>query len=185
MLARDGFSNTSARAIAAEAGTVNGSVFYHFGSMDGLLGSTAEALASRGIARIKAGLGGDRASQEWAKHLSEVIRQEAASTEAQATMELLVGARTSPDLAARVQKAVEGALAFATDEVGHVVDGSPLATLVPVPALAELAAAAVLGLGVLSMNGQELDVDSVARVGSTMLRLVGPKPTVATKGSES
>ena len=47
-----GCSATSARAVAQDAGTVNGSIFYYFGSMDGLLAATANALADRGIARI-------------------------------------------------------------------------------------------------------------------------------------
>ena len=43
VLARDGFAHASARAIAQAAGTVNGSIFYYFGSMDGLLAATASA----------------------------------------------------------------------------------------------------------------------------------------------
>ena len=41
VLARDGFAHASARAIATEAEVVNGLIFYHFGSMDGLLAATA------------------------------------------------------------------------------------------------------------------------------------------------
>ena len=65
VLARDGFAHASARAIAQEAGTVNGSIFYYFGSMDDLLAATARALAERGIERIRNGLGGDQAHIEW------------------------------------------------------------------------------------------------------------------------
>src|SRR5690606_8207673 len=60
VLARDGFAHASARSIAAEAGGANALIFYHFGSMDGLLSATVDALAERGIARVKEGLGGDR-----------------------------------------------------------------------------------------------------------------------------
>src|SRR5262245_52112930 len=77
VLARDGFAHASARAIAVEAGTVNGSIFYYFGSMDGLLAATASALADRGIARIRAGLGGDQAHVEWPARLSAVMHAEA------------------------------------------------------------------------------------------------------------
>jgi AcrR family transcriptional regulator len=57
-----------ARAVAEEAGTVNGSVSYSFGSMDGLFAATANALADRGIARIREGLGGANAHVD-SKHL--------------------------------------------------------------------------------------------------------------------
>ena len=40
VLAEDGFAHASARAIATAARTVNGSIFYYFGSMDGLLAAT-------------------------------------------------------------------------------------------------------------------------------------------------
>ncbi len=65
VLARDGFARTSARAVAEQAGTVNGSIFYYFGSMDALLAATARALADRAINRIRDGLGGDTAHQDW------------------------------------------------------------------------------------------------------------------------
>ena len=52
VLARDGFAHASARSIAAEAGGANALIFYHFGSMDGLLSATVDALAERGIAFV-------------------------------------------------------------------------------------------------------------------------------------
>jgi AcrR family transcriptional regulator len=159
VLARDGFAHASARAIAQEAGTVNGSIFYYFGSMDGLLAATASALADRGIARIRDRLGGDRAHVEWPARLSAVLREEAEGEDGRAVMELFVGARTSPALAGEVRKAIDRAIDYATAEMESVLGGSPVTQLVPVPLIAELAAAAFLGLEVLAQNGREMDLD--------------------------
>lgn len=164
MLARDGFAHASARAIAAEANTVNGSVFYYFGSMDALLATTARELADRGIERVRQGLGGEQAPVEWPQRLSAVIRAEAERDDGRAVMELLVGARTSPELAAEMRNAIDRAIAYATREMQAVVGDSPIGQVLPVPLLAEVAAAAFLGLEILTQNGREIDLDQLATI---------------------
>lgn len=181
VLARDGFARTSARAVAQEAGTVNGSIFYYFGSMDGLLAATARALADRGIARIREGLGGDAAHVEWPHRLGDVVRAEAQGEDGVAVMELFVGARTSPALAAEVRAAIERAIEYATSELEIVLGASPLTQLVPVPLAAELAAAAFLGIEVLAQNGHEIDVARVAAAVVAGLQLVGAAPPTANR----
>jgi AcrR family transcriptional regulator len=159
VLARDGFAHTSARAVAQEAGTVNGSVFYYFGSMDGMLAATATAVAERGIERIRVGLGGDDAHVEWPARLSSVLRAEADGDDGRAVMELFVGARTSPELAAQVRAAIDRAIDYATEQMRLVLGDSPIGQLVPVALIAELAAAAFLGIEVLAQNGREIDLE--------------------------
>ena len=162
VLARDGFAHASARAIAQEAGTVNGSIFYYFGSMDGLLAATAKALADRGIARIRDGLGGDQAHQAWPTRLSAVMRAEAEGEDGRAVMELFVGSRTSPALAVEVRAAIDRAIEYAKTEMNAVLGDAPITQLLPVPLIAELAAAAFLGIEVLAQNGREIDLDRLA-----------------------
>jgi AcrR family transcriptional regulator len=172
VLARDGFAHASGRAIATEAGTVNGSIFYYFGSMDGLLAATAAALADRGIERIRQRLGGDRAHLEWPDRLSEVMRAEAEGEDGRAVMELFVGSRTSPALAGEVRKAIDRAIDYATAEMQRVIGDSPIGKLLPIPLIAEVAAAAFLGLEVLAQNGREIDLDELARTLATAVQLV-------------
>jgi AcrR family transcriptional regulator len=178
VLARDGYAHASARAIAQEAGTVNGSIFYYFGSMDGLLAATATALAERGIARIREGLGGDRAHVEWPSRLTSVMRAEADGEDGRAVMELFVGARTSPALAAEVRAAIDRAIRYATSEMEAVLGSSPITQLLPVPLIAELAAAAFLGLEVLAQNGREIDLErlTTALAAAVQLLTAGTRP---------
>lgn len=175
VLARDGFAHASARAIATEAGTVNGSIFYYFGSMDGLLAATAAALADRGIERIRIGLGGDRAHVEWPARLGAVMRAEAEGDDGRAVMELFVGARTSPALASEVRSAIDRAIVYATAELQRVIGDSPLGRLVPIPLVAEVAAAAFLGLEILAQNGRAIDLDQLARTLAAALQLLGAR----------
>jgi AcrR family transcriptional regulator len=183
VLARDGFAHASGRVIAAEAGTVNGSIFYYFGSMDGLLAETAAALADRGIERIRAGLGGDRAHLEWPARLAEVMRAEAHGEEGRAVMELFVGARTSPALAIEVREAIDRAIAYATEQMRAVIGDSPITRLLPIPLIAEVAAAAFLGLEILTQNGRELDLDELARTLGAAVHLVSALPTIGSNVS--
>ncbi len=178
VLARDGYAHASARAIAQDAGTVNGSIFYYFGSMDGLLAATAKALAERGIARIRDGLGGDKAHVEWPTRLSGVMRAEAEGEEGRAVMELFVGARTSPALAAEVRAAIDGAIDYAISEMQAVLGASPITQLIPLPLIAELAAAAFLGIEVLAQNGREIDLDRLATTLASGVQLITSITTV-------
>jgi AcrR family transcriptional regulator len=173
VLAREGFARTSARAVAQEAGTVNGSIFYHFGSMDGLLAATANTLADRGISRIREGLGGANAHLEWRNRLSTVLRAEAHSQDAHAVMELFVGARTSPALAAEVRQAIDRAVDYASTELDLVLDSSPITQLIPVALIAELAAATILGIEIFQQNGRDIDLEHVASVLDQGIRLIG------------
>lgn len=172
VLARDGFAHASARAIAQEASTVNGSIFYYFGSMDGLLAATAKALAERGIKRISEGLGGDDARVEWPQRLSAVMRAEAKGEDGRAVMELFVGARTSPALAGEVRGAIDQAIEYATTEMTAVLGTSVITQLIPVELIAELAAAAFLGIEVLEQNGRDMDLDRLATALAAAVRLL-------------
>jgi AcrR family transcriptional regulator len=170
VLARDGLAQASARAIAAEAGSANGLIFYHFGSMDGLLAATARTLGDRGIERIRVGLGGDQAHAEWSDRLAGVIRREAEGDDGRAVMELMVGSRTSPLLADEMRATIGRALDFATDELRRLVAGTPLEQILPVDLFAELAGATFLGLEVMTLNGREIDLDTLAARLATILR---------------
>jgi AcrR family transcriptional regulator len=175
VLARDGFAHASARAIAQEAGTVNGSIFYYFASMDGLLAATAKALAERGTTRIRNGLGGDQAHVEWPNRLSTVMRAEAEGEDGRAVMELFVGARTSLTLAAEVRAAIDQAIEYATNEMQRVLGTSPVTQLIPVDLIAELAAAAFLGIEVLAQNGRDIDLERIATTLAAGVRLLAPR----------
>jgi AcrR family transcriptional regulator len=172
VLARDGFAHASARAIATEAGTVNGSIYYYFSSMDGLLAATARELADRGIERIRVGLGGEAAHLEWPARLSAVMRAEAEGEEGRAVMELVVGARTSPELAAEVRRVIDRAIAFATAQMSAVLGDSAVTQVLPVSLIAELAAGAFLGIAVLAQNGREIDLDGLAATIAAAVQLV-------------
>ena len=188
VLARDGFARTSARAVAAEAGGTNGLIFYHFGSMDGLLAATAEELSERRIVRVREALGGDEATTQWPQRLGDTIRAEASNGEGVAVIELLVGARTSPELSKPVTEAIDRSIRFATKELEKIFGDSPWAQLIPVDLVAELGAASFFGLELFTQAGREVDIDRIARyaaLGVAQLPHLAPASLGVAAGGEA
>lgn len=176
VLAREGFGGTSARTVATEAGSTNGLIFYHFGSMDGLLAATATEMSERRITRVKEALGGKNASTEWPFRLASAIRDEAHGEEGKAVVELLVGARTSPGLTAPIADAIDRSIQFATDEISAILGENPIVQLIPADLLAELATAAFFGLELFTQGGRDVDIDRLARtaaLGFSQLNTLG------------
>jgi len=86
----------------------------------------------------------------------------------------LAGARTSPALASEVRAAIDKAIEYATTEMDAVIGESAVAQLLPVAVIAELAAAAFLGIEVLAQNGRQLDLDRLAATIAAAVQLVSP-----------
>lgn len=164
VLAREGFTRTSARAVAAEAGGTNGLIFYHFGSMDGLLAATAAELCRRRVIRVKEALGGDEAAVRWPERLADTIRAEATSPEGIAVVELLVAARTTPGLTEPIVTAIDESIHFAAGELETILADSPWGPLLPVDLVAELATAAFFGLELFTQADRPVDLDRLARL---------------------
>jgi len=183
VLARDGFARTSARAVAAEAGGTNGLIFYHFGSMDGLLAATAAELSTRRMARVKEALGGDDAATQWPQRLAATISAEGRNPEGIAVVELLVGARTSPTLAEPVGAAIDESIQFAARELETIFGDSPWTQLVPVDLVAELATAAFFGLELFTQADREVDIDRIARYAALGIAQLPHLAPAATTGS--
>lgn len=178
VLAREGFTRTSARAVAAEAGGTNGLIFYHFGSMDGLLAATASELCRRRMVRVKEALGGDEAAVRWPERLADTIRAEATSPEGIAVVELVVAARTNPALSEPVMTAIDESIRFAAGELETILADGPWAALLPVDLVAELATAAFFGLELFTQADRPVDLDRLARLlalGIDQLRYLQPR----------
>jgi H+/Cl- antiporter ClcA len=92
-----------------------------------------------------------------------------------AVMELFVGARTSLTLAAEVRAAIDQAIEYATNEMQRVLGTSPVTQLIPVDLIAELAAAAFLGIEVLAQNGRDIDLERIATTLAAGVRLLAPR----------
>ena len=168
-LAEDGFSATSARAVAERAGIASGGVFYHFGSMDKLLAAVFDQCLDQRITRLRPVL--DAPLADLPDVLRDAVSAEFAHPMSRALLEVVVGAASSPELAEPVRQGVERSFAFTRQIVDRLVEGTPLAAILPLDLVAQIAASAFFGLAVLDLVGTEIDVDGMTALVTALTRL--------------
>jgi AcrR family transcriptional regulator len=168
-LADQGFSATSARAVAARAGVAPGGVFYHFGSMDDLLAEVFTTCLDRRIVRLRRALDVRAAGVPAA--FTEAVRHEFAHPESRALLELVVGAITSPLLGERVREGLDRSFRFTREVLEHVLAGSPLSAAFPLDLMAQVAASAFFGLAVMDLVGAQVDIDGMTALANTLIEL--------------
>lgn len=168
-LAEHGFSATSARAVAERAGVAAGGVFYHFGSMDELLAAVFSTCVDRRIDRLRAAVAVPEA--ELAAAFPAAVREEFAHPESRAVLELVVGAIDSPVLGARVRDGLDRSVEFTREVVERLLGDSPLAAVLPLDLVAQVAASAFFGLAVMELVGAEVDIDGMTALVNALLQL--------------
>lgn len=174
-LATDGFSATSARAVAERAGIAPGGVFYHYGSMDELLAVVFERCLDARLARMASVL--EAPPEALPEALRDAVQAEFAHPEGRALLELVVGAASTPALAPRVQAGVERSFSFTRGVVDRMLEGSPLAAVLPLDLVAQIAASAFFGLQVLDLVGTPVDVEAMTTLVAALTRLGAPAST--------
>ena len=168
-LAEGGFSATSARAVAERAGIASGGVFYHYGSMDSLLGVVFDQCLDQRLARLRPVL--DAAPAALPDALRDAVTAEFAHPTSRALLELVVGAASSPELAAHVREGIERSFTFTRQIVDRLVEGTPLAAVLPLDLVAQIAASAFFGLAVLDLVGTDVDVAGMTALVAALTRM--------------
>ncbi|WP_433249331.1 TetR/AcrR family transcriptional regulator [Actinomadura nitritigenes] len=145
-LREQGIAGVSARTIASAAGVNQALVFYHFGSVGGLL---AQACTSGAAER--AALYRERFAQATSLRELLVIGRELHEAEHSAgnvavLAQALAGSQRDPELAAATTAALEVWVAELETVLDRVLADSPLAGVVDAPSLARIIASAFIGL---------------------------------------
>lgn len=174
ILATSGFSATSARAVADDAGIAPGGIFYHFGSMDDLMAAAFDRCNEGRIDRLRAAL--DHPTEQIPAALADAARHEFTLPESRALLELVVGAISSPSLAAHVRDGVDQSIEFTQHAIRAAIADTPLASALPIDLIAELAASSFFGLEVLAHLGRDVDHDALARLIRLVTALLAPTP---------
>ncbi|NLD76871.1 MAG: TetR/AcrR family transcriptional regulator [Acidimicrobiales bacterium] len=142
----EGIAGVSARAIARHGDLNQALVFYHYGSVDGLLQAVARNDSER-----RARLYEDRlADVSTLKELVSVGRQIHDAEMAEGTIsdltQLLAGAASSPDLGAALYDGMQEWTTMVEEALARVVADTPLASMVPLGDVAYALASLFLGL---------------------------------------
>ena len=154
-------AGASARAIAERAGSNQGLVFYHFGSVANLLLAALDSVSA--LRMEKYGLAIERVGSpsELVDVAMDIFREDLDAGYVAVLVEMIAGASSTPGLGAEVAARLGPWFAFAEHAVSTTVGGSPLDSVMPSGDVAYAIVALYLGLEMLT----HLDGDRARALG--------------------
>ncbi len=165
----EGIAGLSARVIAERAGVNQALIFYHFGSLAGLVDAACRGSATRSVAQHRARL----AAADTFAHLLAAGRDlhdyERATGNVAVMAQLLAGAQQDAELAATARFCLNCWQAEVETAVRRLLTGSPLELVIEPAALARTISAGFLGLELyegVDPNGARLVLESLQRLGA-------------------
>ena len=127
----DGITGASARTIARHGDFNQALIFYHFGSIDGLLVAAAISEGNRRSARYAERFAAVRTLPELVGVAREVHHEEQIDGAVTVLAQMLAGASSSPELRAGVMAGVGPWMELVEAAIARVICDSPFAGLVP------------------------------------------------------
>ncbi len=145
-----GYAGASARAIADRAGSNQGLVFYHFGSVANLLLAALDAVSADRLEKYESAVARVSSPAELVDVAAEIFAQDLDAGYVTVLVEMIAGASSSPGLGAEVSARIGPWFAFAEEAIETTLGSSPLASLLPTGDVAYAVVALYLGLEMLS-----------------------------------
>ncbi|MGD0311360.1 MAG: helix-turn-helix domain-containing protein [Acidimicrobiales bacterium] len=149
-LQSEGYAGASARAIAERAGSNQGLIFYHFGSVANLLLAALDAVSSTRMERYGESVAAVATAGELVETATDIFRSDLDAGYITVLVEMIAGASSTPGLGAEVAARIEPWKGFAREAIEHALRGSPLAAALPAEDVAYAVVALYLGLEMLS-----------------------------------
>jgi AcrR family transcriptional regulator len=149
-LKQNGYGGASARAIAERAGSNQGLVFYHFGSVAGLLLAALDAVSADRLDRYDAAVDEIGNLTDLVDVARTIYGEDLDSGSVTVLAEMIAGASSSPGLGPEVVARIAPWVEFAERAVENTLGRSPIAAILPIPDIAYGIVALYLGLEMLS-----------------------------------
>ncbi len=161
-LATQGFSTSTARAIAATGGFAPGVIYYHFEDLEDLLLSAMRYTSDSRMDRYTTRTHGVRSAGELLPALRELYEEDVATGHIAAVQELVAGAVGSTRLADGVRAEIRRWEDFTETLIARLLAGTPFAGLIPGREAAMAAMAFYLGLEMLThLDGDRTRSDTL------------------------
>jgi len=154
-LKAEGFVGASARAIAGRAGCNQALVFYHFGSVVGLLLAALDAVSASRLEHYSAAVENVRSPAELVEVAVAIFREDLDAGYVTVLVEMIAGASSTPGLGAEVAARISPWKQFAVQVIDSVLGESALGTVIPSGELAHGIVALYLGLELLTHLGED------------------------------
>jgi AcrR family transcriptional regulator len=165
-LQTEGFAGATSRAIARAGGFNQALIFYHFGSLDGLLLAALEHTATARLERYRQALAPVATPEELFAALSTLYDEDRASGHMTVVAQMLAGGLTRDELAPRVLAQMRPWIELAEETIARV-----LSPALPSGELAYAAITFYLGVNLLaSLEPESAQLDALFE----HVRLLGP-----------
>ena len=166
-LREHGVAGVSARTIAAAAGVNQALVFYHFGTVDELLGAACESATAARVASYTAQFERVRSLRELLDVGKRLHEQERGIGHVAVLAQMLAAAQSGGRLAEPTARALRLWIDPIETTLARLLASSPIAELADVPGLARAVAAAFVGLELY----EGVDADGAQRALSALEQL--------------
>lgn len=165
----DGITQASARSIARRGDFNQALIFYHFGSVEGLLIAVAASEGELRAENYQTEFGQITHLTELVASARQVHAQELAAGGPTILTQLLAGSLASPALATGILDAMKPWMKMVEQAIGSSLEGSPLASIAPLEDLAFATASLFIGMELLT--SLEPDADHADRLLDSFGRL--------------
>jgi AcrR family transcriptional regulator len=150
VLKSEGYVGASARAIAERAGSNQGLIFYHFGSVANLLLAALDSVSTARMAQYGTSVATVGSPTELVDRATDIFRSDLDAGYITVLVEMIAGSSSTPGLGAEVAARIGPWKEFAQAAIESSLGDSPLAQVLPSKDVAYAIVALYLGLEMLS-----------------------------------
>ena len=149
-LKKEGFAGATSRAIARAGGFNQALIFYHFGSLDGLLLAALDKTSAERLERYREAVDRAGTAEELAEVAATVYAEDRDRGHMTVVSQMVAGSVARPELAREVVARMEPWIELCEDALRKALAGSPVAEAIPLRDLAYAVVTFYLGLNVLT-----------------------------------
>jgi AcrR family transcriptional regulator len=172
---RDGYANTSARAIARRGGFNQALIFYHFGDLNQLLLAALDRVGEERRQRYEEVLGSPADLLEFAARARSLYSEDVDTGHATVVAELFAASSGNPVLREHMLARMKSWLEFTEELIKRFLEGSPLAALIDPRAAAGAVLALYLGMDLLiHLDGDRSRATDLFDSGDRLAATLGP-----------
>jgi AcrR family transcriptional regulator len=176
-LKEDGYAGASARAIAERAGSNQGLIFYHFGSVANLLLAALDAVSSERLAHYGASIDQAGSLADLVGAATGIFSDDLDAGYVTVLVEMIAGASATPGLGPEVAARIRPWTDFAQRVIDGALADSPLGSVLPSRDVAYGIVALYLGLEMLShLDGDRAPAMALFAHATRLANLFSPRP---------
>jgi AcrR family transcriptional regulator len=149
-LKNEGFAGASSRAIARRGGFNQALIFYHFGTLDGLLLAALDKTSEERLSRYRKAVAKAGTAQELAEVAARIYREDRDRGHMTVISQMIAGSVARPELAREMLARMEPWIDLAEQVLAKALSGLPAAQAMPLRDLAYALATFYLGLNLLT-----------------------------------